>query len=77
MSHTAICKRTIEAFDGTTIKKGEQVEVTYGLGYDPKDGMVSKIQAGRKYITGVNVNDLEFVKEKHYSYESTNSKKDI
>lgn len=52
MSHTAICKKTIEAFDGTTIKKGEQVEVTYGLGYDPKDGRVSKIQVGRRYIIG-------------------------
>lgn len=59
MAKTAVCKRTIEAYDGTTIKKGEVVEVSFGLGYDPKDGRVSKIQVGRRYITGVSIKDLE------------------
>ncbi len=64
MKHKAICKRDIEAWDGTTIKKGEQVDVSYGLGYDIKEGVVSKIQAGRRYITGVNIRDLDFLSVK-------------
>ena len=60
LARKAICIQTIEAYDGTTIKKGEVVEVTYGLCYDPKDGRVAKIQVGRRYITDVSINDLEF-----------------
>ena len=60
MARRAICKRDIEANDGTVIKKGEVVQVTFGLFYDPNLGVVSRIQAGRRFICSVNVKDLDF-----------------
>lgn len=56
----AICKRDLESFDGTRIKKGEVVEVTYGLFY-PDYGTVSRIKVGRRSIQSVSVKDLEFI----------------
>ena len=55
----AIIKRDLEAFDGTEIKKGETVDVYYGMFYDHKIGLVGKISVGRRYITCVSVKDLK------------------
>jgi len=57
----AIVKRDLEAFDGTKIKKGETVDVYYGMFYDPKIGLVGKISVGRRYITGVSIKDLKIL----------------
>ncbi len=57
----AICKRNLESFDGTRIKKGEMVKVDYGMFYQDYDEVTVKI--GRRCIRAVSVNDLEFVKE--------------
>ena len=55
----AIVKRDLEAFDGTKIKKGETVDVYYGMFYDTKIGLVGKVSVGRRYITCVSVKDLK------------------
>ena len=55
----AIVKRDLEAFDGTKIKKGETVDVYYGMCYDHKIGLVGKVSVGRRYITCVSVKDLK------------------
>jgi hypothetical protein len=57
----AIVKRDLEAFDGTKIKKGETVDVYYGMFYDPKIGLVGKVSVGRRYITGVSIKDLKIL----------------
>lgn len=58
----AICRRDLEALDGTRIKKGEVIDVTYGLFY-PDYGTVSEIKVGRRRIQAVSIKDLEFI---HY-----------
>lgn len=57
----AIVKRDLEAFDGTKIKKGETVDVYYGMFYDPRIGLVGKVSVGRRYITGVSIKDLKIL----------------
>ena len=54
----AIVKRNLEAFDGTKIKQGEVVDITYPLGFEPSIGRVT-VSIGRRYIQCVDIKDLE------------------
>ena len=54
----AIAKRDLEAFDGTKIKQGEVVDITYPLGFEPSMPRVT-VSIGRRRIHAVDLNDLD------------------
>ena len=54
----AIAKRDLEAFDGTKIKQGEVVDITYPLGFEPSIGRVT-VSIGRRRIHAVDLEDLD------------------